>query len=125
MSVLKAYQDIAHYSEVLGATPHRKIQLLFNKLAEDIDIVIQAIEVQDIPKKCKFISNAHHIVSFLRSLLSEDPSSRDEFEHKLEDIYARLENQLLIANMKNDLSALSECRQIVKNLNQWWDNVEL
>ncbi|WP_133128876.1 flagellar export chaperone FliS [Legionella nagasakiensis] len=124
MHSVQAYQDVAMYSEVLGASGHRQIQLLFNKLSADVETASKALEQQDIKKKCEAISKAHHIVVFLRGLLAEEEQGRSELEKRLDGIYGYLEAQLFVANNKNDAAALQRCREIINHLNSWWDNFE-
>lgn len=121
MNVLDIYNDIGSYSEALGASGHRQIQLLLEKLLTDIKQGMAAMKNNDISKKCKCISSANNIVSYLRDCLNfeADPN----LATKLDKIYGHLEDQLFIANAKNLDSALNDCLTIATNIKNWWDHV--
>lgn len=121
MNHLETYNDIGTYSEVLGASPFRQIQLLLEKLADSVAQANIALNHKDIVKKCQLIVKANDIVSYLRDCL--DFSAADNLAYRLDAIYAHLEKQLFLANSANDLKALAECSIIINNIKTWWDNV--
>ena len=121
MNKLKTYSDIAEYSEVLGASQYRLIQLLIARLIKDINQAKIAIEANDIPKKCRCISSAGNITSYLRECLNL--KAHDTLPKKLDGIYEHLEYKLFIANSKNSIDTLSECLVIADNIKAWWEKV--
>ena len=121
MNHLETYSDIGTYSEVLGASPFRQIQLLLEKLASSVNQASIAMNDKNISKKCQCIVNANDIVSYLRDCL--DFSTEDSVAPRLDAIYAHLEKQLFIANSANSQAALDECATIITNIKTWWDNV--
>ena len=122
MNGLEIYNNIGIYSEALGASRHRQIQMLLEKLLSQLNIAISAIENKQIPEKCKRISSANDIVVYLRDCLNfEDTSS---IAARLDAIYQHLEKQLFFANASSSVVLLNECITIVNNVKTWWDNVE-
>ncbi len=117
----KVYSEIGAYSEVLGASSHRQIQMLLEKLLSQLNVAIAAIENNQTVEKCKRISSANNIVNYLRDCLNfEDKSS---IAQRLDAIYAHLEKQLFFANAGSDPAILRKCIVIVNNVKTWWDNV--
>jgi len=121
MNGLNMYNEVSVYSEVLGASSHRQIQLLLDKLASQLHLAITAIENKQIPEKCKRISSANSIVMYLQDCLNFNDTS--SIALKLSAIYAHLEKQLFIANAKSDPVILRECIVIVNNIQTWWNHV--
>ena len=122
MNYLETYKDISISSEAMGATPYQQIKLLLNKLHEDLKIAKVAIEENNTPIKCKKLSSAGDIISYLRDCLNKDAGA--ELTTRLEGIYLNLEQLLFWANAQNDLAKLNQMDIIVNNLITWWDRVE-
>ena len=135
MEQLKAYQDVGKYSEVLGASSQKQIEMLIVRAKSDIRGAMGAIEHQDVATKCKCISNAHGIVSYLQECLNQNLKNDAETElaQRLKAIFSHLETQLLKANIESDmhtvpdpsgsLKLLQECLVIMSNIQSWWEKV--
>lgn len=121
MNSIETYQSIGAYSEVLGASSHRQIQLLLEKLLSNLSTAITLMNEKNIPMKCKRLSNATDIIGYLRDCLQID----DEFgvAAKLDAMYAHLERQLLLANSRHDPKLVEACLVIVTNIKTAWDGL--
>ncbi|MFI4919792.1 MAG: flagellar export chaperone FliS [Legionellales bacterium] len=131
------YQEIGKYSEALGASSHKQIDLILAKAKTDIRGAIQAIEQQDILTKCKLISNANSIVVYLQSCVRTEAVGSEvegELAQRLNGVFGHLEEQLLKANISSSLKnlragdqsstkILKECDQIIVNIHAWWEKV--
>ncbi len=121
MNTLNVYNEIGVYSEVLGASSHRQIQMLLEKVVTQLTLAISAIEKNQVPEKCKLISSANNIVLYMQDCLNfKDTSS---IALRLDAIYDHLEKQLFIANARNNPVILHQCITIVNNILTWWNNV--
>lgn len=121
MNGLDIYNSIGAFSEVLGASGHRQIQMLFANLLTRIDQASLAIDNNNIVKKCSSISAANDIVIYLRECLNF--SVDKTLATRLDRIYAHLEKQLFAANASNSKPSLDNCREIINNLKTWWDKL--
>ena len=121
MNHLDIYNEIGAYSEVLGATDHRQIQMLLEKLVSDLKQSRTALENNNITIKCKCLSSADNIVAYLRDCLNFDADP--VLSEKLDKIYEHLVKQLFISNSKNSQESLQECQTIATNIKTWWDHV--
>ncbi len=122
MNGLDIYSSIGTFSEVLGASGHRQIQMLFTNLLTRINQANLAIDNNDIIKKCASISAANDIVIYLRECLNF--SADKTLATRLDKIYAHLEKQLFTANASNDKPALENCKEVITNLKTWWDKLD-
>lgn len=122
ISGLEIYSNIGAFSEVMGASGHRQIQMLFDKLLSRLNQANLAIDNNDIPKKCTSLSAANDIVIYLRECL--DFSADKSLATRLDKIYAHLEKQLFIVNASNNKPALENCLEITSNLKTWWDKLD-
>jgi flagellar protein FliS len=121
MNRINIYNEIGETSEVLGAPSHRQVQLLLEKLVNDIKQSMVALELNNITKKCKHVSSANNIVIYLQECLNFEADAA--LSVKLNGIYSHLGKQLFNANSKNDVEAFQECQTIATNIKTWWDNV--
>lgn len=121
MNHVKMYQDVGLYSEVLGASNYKQIELLIAKAKSCLHAAADAIENQDNPSKCKHLSRANDIVCYLRDCLSFDVEG--DIAHRLDGIYAHLEKQIFWANAENSVEKLRGCEAIIVNIQTWWEKV--
>lgn len=123
MNMLETYSDIGAYSEVLGASQYRQIQLLLEKAVTELKIAIIALEEKNIAKKCESISKANDIVLYLRECL--DFSADKSLATRLDGIYGHVIKLLFKANAKNNPEALAESLTVMTNVNSWWNHVSV
>jgi flagellar protein FliS len=118
MNNVQIYQDVSLYSEVLGASSKVHIQLLLDKSIGLINRAAIALEEGAIAQKCRLISQANDIVLYLQDCLNHH--AEPEYAAKLQQLYQHIEQQLFIANSKNDAVALQICETMLENLALWW-----
>lgn len=118
MNGLEIYSNIGAFSEVLGASGHRQIQMLLDKLLVRVHQASLAIDNNDVSKKCTSLSAANDIVVYLRDCLNF--SADKALATRLDKIYAHLEKQLFTANASNSKPPLENCSEIINNLKTWW-----
>lgn len=121
MNRAEIYSEIDAYSEVLGASPHRLIEMLIDKALVTIAQAEAAIKMDQSLQKRAAICKANDIVIHLRDCL--DASVNPVLVKKIAGIYTHVERQLFRANSANDIAALKECATIMNNIKLWWSNV--
>ena len=119
----QAYRDVEVDSEVASASNHRLIQLLMEKCLEKMTEAENSITDNDVITKCKAISKAMDILGYLRACLNFKDEATVEMSNLLDSIYDFLERNLLMANMKNDVEYIQQCRRILKNVKSGWDSI--
>jgi flagellar secretion chaperone FliS len=121
MNKADIYSEIDQYSEVLGASPHRLIEMLIDKSLVHISRASLAIKTKQSLQKRTSICKANDIIIYLRDCL--DTSVDPMLVKRIEGIYTQVEKQLFRANCTDDLAALEECTTIMNNIKLWWKNV--
>lgn len=119
----EAYSEIELSTDVLTASSHRLIQLMFEKCAQHIELSKTFILVNDIPKKCHSISKALDIIEYLRLCLNHQDEKASELSALLDSLYAYLQKNLVQANVNNDIQYLDEAKKILTELKTAWDGI--
>ncbi len=120
---IKAYDTIAAETEVLDASPHRLIQLMFNRCLQQMQLAKHFIERKEINKKCEAIAKAHDIVIHLRAALNHDEPNAKQLSEKLNNVYQYIEKCLFKANLRNDLASLDDAIAKLMPIKTSWDNI--
>lgn len=120
---LNQYHQIAAETEVMDASPHRLIQLLFNRCLQQMQLAKHFMERQDISKKCEAINNAHDIILHLRAALNQDDKEAKKLSEKLNDVYVYIEKCLFKSNLKNDASLLDDAISKLMPIKTSWDQI--
>lgn len=136
MKKLDMYEDVGKYSEVLGASSQKQLELILAKAKLNIQNAIKALEHQDIQRKCEFIGKAYAIIEYLQSCVRIDIEGEVEsgLAQRLNATFMYLQQQLFKANTDSDIKKLKEgdhssikmleeCAQIISNLHAWWEKV--
>jgi|SRR5579883_702950 flagellar protein FliS len=118
-----AYSEIEISTDVLTASSHRLIQLMFEKCAQHIELSKTYILVNDIPKKLHSISKAMDILEYLRMCLNHQDEKASELSSLLDSLYAYLQKNLVQANANNDIQCLDEAKKILTELKSGWDGI--
>lgn len=119
----QAYRDVEVNSEVASASNHRLIQLLMEKCLEKMTEAENSITNNDVITRCKAISKVMDILGYLRACLSFKDEATTEMSNLLDSIYDFLERNMLMANMKNDVEYIQQCKRILKNVKSGWDSI--
>ena len=101
-------------------SPTKLIEMLYDGILRFIFRTKKAIEASDVEKKVLYINKANAI--FVELLNSLDYSQGD-VAHYLSGLYARQMQLLVLANLNNDVNALNEITNVVKQLSEAWREV--
>jgi flagellar secretion chaperone FliS len=124
---MNAYQAAQHYSSVkthtnvLDASPHRLIQMLFEGCLERIAQAKGAMLQNQIARKGELIGKAINIVGGLQGSLNDKEGG--DLAANLEGLYDYIERRLLKANLDNDPDILDECGRLLSELKAGWDAI--
>ena len=117
-----AYAKVSVDTGVLGADPHKLIVLLFNGAIKAINDATHQMNSGLIPEKGKSISHAIAIVEGgLRTSLNKEAGG--ELGQNLDTLYGYITNQLFLANARNDPKKLEECRKLLGELRDAWEQI--
>lgn len=117
------YEKIGVETEVMQASQHRQIQMLFDRCLQLIKLSTHYIELNDITNKCNTISKAMDIVNYLNSILQSHDEQSKKMSDSLSAIYQYVDRQLLMANLKNDTKYLDEAYDKMSKIKSGWDEV--
>ncbi|MCV6612682.1 MAG: flagellar export chaperone FliS [Amphritea sp.] len=120
---INQYNDVGIRAEILGATPHRLIQMLFEGALQRIYQAKGAIERDQMDLKAAKINEAMAIVEELDSSLEEEESP--EFVENMSGLYGYMSQQMMDANIQNDPAKLDEVAGIMTELKAAWDEIPL
>jgi flagellar protein FliS len=117
------YNEIGLETEIMEASPYRLIQMMFEKCVDGIQISRHLMKENDVPKKCQTLTKVINIIVYLKqSLNMEDESCRELSQH-LMNVYTYIENQLVLANMKNETIYLDNALAQLLKIKKTWDEI--
>ena len=118
-----AYKRASIESSVDMADPHQLVTLLFEALQRAIGSAKLCIQAGDIAGKCKHIGNAINILE--EGLIAPlDEEKGGEIAKNLKAVYDYCERQLLLANLKSDISKLDEVSRILEPVIDGWKQIK-
>lgn len=124
---MNPYQAAQHYSSlknqtnVLDASPHRLIQMLFEGGLERIAQAKGAMLQHQIARKGELISKAINIVGGLQGSLNDKEGGA--LAESLDSLYDYIIRRLTKANFDNDPDILDECGRLLGELKSGWDAI--
>ena len=107
-----AYSAYAQSSFGGIESPTKLIEMLYDGILRFIFRTKKAIEAGDVEKKAIFVE-----------LLNSLDYSQGDVAHYLSGLYARQMQLLVLANLNNDVNALNEITNVVKQLSEAWREV--
>lgn len=119
VSAIKQYQQVSVSSSVMGASPHRLVQMLMEGALERIALAKESMARNEIAMKGQNIGRAIHIVGGLQGSLSKEAGG--EIAENLSNLYDYMVGRLLVANSQNDESILDEVSGLMIELKTGWD----
>jgi flagellar protein FliS len=118
-----AYKRASIEASVDMADPHQLVNLLFEALVRAIGSAKLCMQAGDIPGKCKQIGNAISIVEEgLKAPL--DLEKGGEIASNLHAVYEYCVARLVMANARNDMSALDEVLRLIDPIASGWKQIE-
>lgn len=118
---LQQYSKVNAQTGIVDADPHRLIQLLYHGLLENLAKSKGFIERKDIENKNKHLVKACDILNALRTCL--DPKHNQELTDNLASLYDYCIRQLLMANLKNDITIIDEVVGLIVPVKTAWDEI--
>jgi len=119
---LKQYQNTSTQTGIVGASPHRLIQMLFEGALDKIAIARGAMERNNIELKGRHISWAIRIIGGLQSSLNLEIGG--ELAANLDKLYEYMSLKLVEANAENSIDKLNEVSKLLNNIKEGWDGIE-
>jgi flagellar secretion chaperone FliS len=118
---LNQYRDAGARAEVSDANPHRLIQLLFEGALERIAMARGAMQQGEVAVKGERIGKAIGIIEGLRAHL--DLEKGGDVAANLESLYEYMSRRLTEANLHNDVGALDEVANLLREVKAGWDAI--
>jgi flagellar secretion chaperone FliS len=124
---MNAYQAAQHYSSlktqtnIVDASPHRLIQMLFEGALERIAQAKGALLQNQIARKGELIGKAINIVGGLQGSLNDKEGG--QLAANLNELYDYIIRRLSRANYENDAEILDECGRLLGELKAGWDAI--
>jgi flagellar secretion chaperone FliS len=115
------YSSVKTQSNVLDASPHRLIQMLFEGALERIAQAKGAMQQRQIARKGELIGKAINIVGGLQGSLNDREGG--ELAAHLDGLYDYIIRRLVKANFDNDPEILDECGRLLSELKIGWDAI--
>lgn len=121
-SALSAYSKVGVETGVEGATPHRLVSMLYEGAVTAISAAKIHMLHKETGQKGEAISKAIAIIDEgLKISLNE--AEGGELAQKLKMLYEYMAQQLLHANVRDDVVALDEVARLLGQLKSAWDEI--
>ena len=117
------YAEISVTTDVMNATSHRLIQLLFEKCLLQMQLAKIHIQEGDVIKKCHAITKAMDIIGYLRMCLNQENKDTMELSKSLDLLYYFIERKLLDANIQNNADCLEQAKTVLASIKSGWDGI--
>jgi flagellar secretion chaperone FliS len=121
VSAIKQYQQVSINSAVLGASPHRLIQMLMEGVLEQIAVAKKGVVINEIALKSHSIGRAIDIIGGLQGALNKEAGG--EIAENLDSLYDYMVRRLLVANTQNDETILDEVTNLMLQIKMGWDGM--
>lgn len=118
---MKQYRQVSVHSGVVGASPHRLVQMLMEGALEKIALAKGHMANNNIASKGENISKAIAIVGGLQGSLNIDEGGG--IAENLSNLYDYMTNRLVIANLHNDEAILDEVAGLMVEIKMGWDGI--
>lgn len=120
-SALQSYTNVHYQGQVVGADPHRLIQMLYEGLLERIAQAKGAMQQKNYSLKGKKISDAVNIIMALREYLNFEEGN--ELAYNLDSLYDYIARTLMNAHKGNDESLLDEVSALIYEVYSAWKKI--
>lgn len=115
------YSSVKTQTNIVDASPHRLIQMLFEGALERIAQAKGAMLQNQIARKGELIGKAVNIVGGLQGSLNDKEGG--QLAANLDGLYDYIIRRLSKANYDNDPAALDECGRLLGELKAGWDAI--
>ncbi len=112
---------------VENANPIRLVIMLYDKAIACVEEAVDAIgrgleDTENVKVKAESLTRAMDILIVLRASL--DSERGQEIAKNLDEIYDVLINEIVSANMRNDVESLIKIKEILEELREAWEEAE-
>ena len=121
-SAVDEYAKLGLRTDIETASPHRLILLLLDGALEKLRIARLALSRKDIAAKGSNITWAMAIIDGLRASLDLDRGG--EVAANLDALYEYMTQNLLLANLHNDVAKLVEIERLLMEIRAGWKGIE-
>ncbi len=119
----QAYSDVGLETGVIGADPHRLIDMLYEGALVAIARARACMCAGDIEAKGRSISKAVQIIEEgLKASLNVDAGG--ELARQLWQLYEYTARRLLLASVRNETAGLDEVSGLLQGLRQAWRQID-
>jgi flagellar protein FliS len=119
---IKAYSDVRLETSVPSADPHKLILLLYQGALLAVATARNQVVLKEVAAKGASITKAITIIDEgLKACL--DRKAGGDIAKNLSDLYDYMCQRLLIANLKNDVTALDEVSRLLSELKGAWEAI--
>lgn len=121
VSAIKQYQQVSVDSAVMGASPHRLVQMLMEGALEQIAVAKTGLKRNEVALKSRGIGRAIDIIGGLQGSLNKEAGG--EIAENLDNLYDYMVRRLFSANAQNDESILDEVTNLMLEIKMGWDGM--
>lgn len=120
-SAMREYQQVNLRQVVEGATPHRLVQLMMERVLAKIAIARGHMERNATAEKGRHIGDAISIINGLQVSLNHKANS--ELCGNFDALYDYMARRLLEGNLRNDDGMLKEVADLMRQVKEAWDAI--
>lgn len=120
---IAAYEQVSLGTSVNDASPHQLVLMLFEGASAALTAARFGMQDGDIPVKGSSISKAIDIIANGLSA-SLDLEAGGALAEQLAALYEYMVSRLLWANLKNDLGALQEVQDLLRDIHDAWRQID-
>ena len=117
----KEYRRLEIRHEIQDASPHRLVQMMMERVLTKVAIAKRHLECGSIAEKGLQISDAISIISGLQVSLNHEP--HPGLTGDFDSLYNYMSRRLVQANLNNDVNALDEVADLMREIKTAWDVV--
>lgn len=121
-SALREYQEIKAGSEVEDATPHRLIQLMMERALAKLMLARAHMADGNVAEKGELIGDAMDIINALQQCLNY--KADEKLAGNFDALYDYMLRRILLANLNDDTSIVSEVIDLLGELKKAWDAIQ-
>jgi flagellar protein FliS len=117
------YANVAMETGVGVAAPHQLVVMLFDGANLALQLALKEMKAGRISDKCRAIAKAVTIINEgLRASL--DKQAGGEIARNLDDLYAYISTQIMLANIHNDDAKLEQAQRLLADLSDAWRAIQ-
>lgn len=110
----KKYKQTA----ITSASKEKLLLMMYEGAIKYTKMAITSLENKQIKEKCEYIGKSYDIILELNNTL--DHKVGGDLAVRLEQLYNYMNEQLMQANMKNDIEPLKVVLKLLETLNEGW-----